>query len=87
MIHFFIDNREGAGYVVMYCTAYESGWYSSASILNFGDRQSDAIEFRNDCTRGLIDFGRIKALAGKYTDRNAYRYLGDGRIRKINNNE
>lgn len=87
MTTFFIDNRVGVGYVVMYCSNEGDGWLSSGSVLNFGDRQSDAIEFRNDCNRGVIDWGRIKALSEKYTDRNAYRYLGAGRVRKTESHE
>lgn len=87
MMHFFIDNRVGVGYVVMYATDFCDGCASSGSILNFGDRQSDAIEFRDDCKRGTIAPNRIKALSAKYTDRNAYRYLGAGRVRKTESHE
>lgn len=83
MTHYFIDNREGVGYVVMYATDWQEGCASNGSILNFGDRQSDAIEFRDDCRRGTIAPNRIKALADKYTDKNVYRYLGEGRVHKV----
>jgi hypothetical protein len=84
MVEYYISNQS-IGYVVMLCTSGEDfidGCFSTASIRNFGDRQSDAIEFRNDLRKGLIPESRIKQFIKSYTEQ-PYRYLGNGNLRKL----
>ena len=80
MAEYFISSQE-IGYVVMRLESDGNGWYSSGSIRNFGDRQSDAIEFRDDCRNGKIEPKRINELVRTYTD-SPYKYLGKGNVRK-----
>lgn len=75
MVHYYIDNREGVGYVVMRNEDYCNGRNGCGPIRNFGDRQTDAIEFRNDC--------RIRLMVRTYTSQ-PYKYLGKGRLHKYN---
>lgn len=79
MIHFYIHNRPGLGYVVM--RMEEGAVPSSMPVRCFGYRQSDAIEFRDDCRNGKIDDRRIKLFVDTYTNR-PYKYLGNGNLRK-----
>lgn len=44
-------------------------------------RQTDAIEFRDDCRNGKIEPKRINQLIQSYTDQ-PYKYLGKGNVRK-----
>ena len=80
MAEYFISNQE-IGYVVMRLESDGNGWYSSDSIRNFGCRQTDAIEFRDDCRNGKIEPKRINQLIQSYTDQ-PYKYLGKGNVRK-----
>lgn len=80
MTRFFISNRE-IGYVVMRLEDDGEGWISTDSIRNFGDRQTDAIEFRDDCNDGMIDDKRLKLLIQTYTEQ-PYKYMGKGILRK-----
>lgn len=57
------------------------GYISCRFVRNFGDRQTDAIEFRNDCNNGKIDDRRVKLLMDTYTDQ-PYIYLGKGNLKK-----
>ena len=81
MVHYYIDNREGAGYVVMRNEDYCNDRNGCGPIRNFGDRQTDAIEFRNDCRNGVIDESRIRLMVRTYTSQ-PYKYLGKGRLHK-----
>ena len=54
---------------------------SVAPVRCFGYRQTDAIEFRNDCNSGRIDESRIRLLVKTYSDI-PYKYLGNGNLRK-----
>jgi hypothetical protein len=75
----FIDKKPGIGYVV---TELELDRYAKPHpIRNFGDRQSDAIEFRNDCERGVISEQRINLFIRTYTN-TPYQYLGNGNLKK-----
>lgn len=75
----FIDKKPGVGYVV---TELELDRYARPyPIRNFGDRYSDAIEFRNDCERGVIPEHRINFLIRTYTNQ-PYQYLGNGNLKK-----
>lgn len=83
MISYYISLQPGVGYVVtqLDTDGIEHGCLSNRYIRNFGDRQSDAIEFRNDCSNGKIDERRIKLLMQTYTTQ-PYKYLGKGTLRK-----
>lgn len=81
MAEYYIANNAGIGYVVKRLESDGNGWYSSDSIRNFGDRQTDAIEFRDDCRNGQIEPKRINELVRTYTDL-PYKYLGKGNVRK-----
>lgn len=81
MAEYYIANNAGIGYVVKRLESDGNGWYSSDSIRNFGDRQTDAIEFRDDCRNGKIEPKRINELVRTYTDL-PYKYLGKGNVRK-----
>ena len=84
MVEYYVSNQS-IGYVVMRCASGEDfldGCSSTNSIRNFGDRQTDAIEFRNDLRKGLIPESRIKMLVKTYTEQ-PYRYLGNGNLRKL----
>lgn len=84
MVHYYIRNEVGIGYVVAQLLTdddFIEGCYSCSNIRNFGYRQSDAIEFRNDCRNGVIDERRVKQLINSYTDV-PYQYLGKGNVRK-----
>lgn len=80
---FYIQNIPGVGYIVTAMENDNDGYISTRYLRNFGERQSDAIEFRDDCRNGKIDYKRIKQLADTYTD-TPYRYLGKGNVRKTN---
>lgn len=74
---FFINNDHG--YTVM---AMDADSVPSVSpVKNFGDRQGDAIEFRNDCRNGVISESRIRLMIRTYTNI-PYKYLGKGNCRK-----
>ncbi len=84
MVGYYISNQS-IGYVVMRYTSGEDfidGCFSTDSIRNFGDRQTDAIEFRNDLRNGLVPESRIRQLVKTYTDV-PYQYLGKGNLRKL----
>lgn len=81
MAEFYIANNTGVGYVVRRLQSDGNGWYSCDSIRNFGYRQTDAIEFRNDCSNGKIEPKRIEQLIKTYTDQ-PYKYIGKGNVRK-----
>lgn len=81
MAEYYINNNAGVGYIVAQLDTDGKGYFSSRFIRNFGDRQTDAIEFRNDCTNCKIDYKRIKYLCDTYTDQ-PYKYLGKGILRK-----
>ncbi len=78
---FYIQNIPGVGYIVTAMENDNDGYISTRYLRNFGDRQSDAIEFRDDCRDGKIEYKRVKQLADTYTD-TPYRYLGKGNVRK-----
>lgn len=80
MARYFISNQE-IGYVVMRMQSEGDGWYSTDCIRNFGDRQTDAIEFRDDCRNGKIEPKRIQMLINTYTEQ-PYKYVGRGNVRK-----
>lgn len=85
MVHYYIRNNTGIGYVVAQLLTGDDfipGCSSCNNIRNFGYRQSDAIEFRNDLRKGLIPESRIKQLVKSYTEQ-PYRYLGNGNLRKL----
>lgn len=81
MAHFYINNNTGVGYIVACMEENNDGYISCRFVRNFGSRQTDAIEFRNDCNDGKIDDRRIKLLMNTYTDQ-PYRYLGKGNLKK-----
>lgn len=81
MAHFYITNKPGVGYIVTCMGIDEGGYEQNGFVRNFGDRQSDAIEFRNDCNNGKIDDRRIKLLMNTYTNQ-PYIYLGKGNLKK-----
>ncbi len=85
MAHYYIDNQPSVGYVVaqLDTSGLDDGYLSNRYVRNFGDRQSDAIEFRDDCNNGKIDPRRIKLLKDTYTPQ-PYKYLGNGNLRKNN---
>ncbi len=78
MAQFYIEHN-AKGYVV---ARLEVGSCPSVRyIRNFGDRQGDAMRFRDDCNSGKIDDKRVKQLADTYTPQ-PYKYLGRGRLAK-----
>ena len=77
---YYIRNQPGVGYIVCQLERDEVS-IGCSFVRNFGYRQSDAIEFRNDCNNGKIDEKRIKLLIKTYTDQ-PYKYLGHGTLRK-----
>ena len=81
MAHYYISNIEGVGYVVTQMDTDGKGYYSCSFVRNFGDRQTDAIEFRDDCNNCKIDYTRIKLLVKTYTEQ-PYKYMGKGVLRK-----
>ena len=80
MTHYIIE-QPGVGYIVAQLETEDNWFLSNRYVRNFGWRQSDAIEFRNDCNSGKIDDKRIKLLMDTYTDQ-PYQYLGKGNLRK-----
>lgn len=86
MASYYIDQQPGIGYVVTQLDTanLDDGYLSNRYVRNFGDRQTDAIEFRDDCNNGKIDPRRIKLLMDTYTPQ-PYKYLGKGNLRKQNN--
>ena len=82
MSHYYINNNVGVGYIVACMEENDCGYISCRFVRNFGDRQTDAIEFRNDCNNGKIDDRRLKLLKDTYTDQ-PYQYLGKGHIKKL----
>lgn len=82
MARHYISEQEGVGYIVVQLDTEENWFLSTRNVCCFGWRQSDAMEFRDDCNSGKIEDGRIKYLMDKYTDE-PYQYLGKGRIRKL----
>ena len=83
MVNYYIDLQPGVGYVVtqLDTDGLDNGFLSNRYVRNFGDRQSDAIEFRNDCNNGKIEERRIKLLMKTYTVQ-PYKYMGKGVLRK-----
>lgn len=51
-------------------------------VANFGDRQSDAIEFRDDCTKEVFPMQRVKVLMRIYASHTKFRYAGKGTLKK-----
>lgn len=81
MTRYYIHNNAGVGYIVAQLED-ESNWFRSCRfVCNFGDRQSDAFEFRDDCNNGVIPENRIKFLMDKYTD-TPYKYMDRGILKK-----
>ncbi len=80
MTHYII-NRPGVGYIVAQLESADNWYLANRRVCNFGYRQSDAIEFRNDCNRGVIKGNRIRHLMDKYTD-TPYKYMGKGILKK-----
>lgn len=82
MARYYIINQPEVGYIVAQLET-DSNWYMSNRYVRcFGDRQSDAMEFRDDCNEGKIDPKRIKLLMDNYTDQ-PYKYMGKGILRKL----
>ena len=81
MAEYFIKSRTGVGYVVAQLDSDGNGYFTNRDIRNFGDRQTDAIEFRDDCRNGKIDYGRIKKMCDTFSNQ-PYKYLGKGRLQK-----
>lgn len=81
MARYYIHNNTGVGYVVACMEENCEGYLSCRFVRNFGDRQTDAIEFRDDCNNGKIDERRLKLLKETYTEQ-PYKYMGKGIIRK-----
>ena len=73
MAHHYIVNQPGVGYIVAQLETEDNWYMSNRYVANFGDCQSDAIEFRDDCNNGKIEPRRIKMLMDKYTDK-PYKY-------------
>ena len=69
MAHHYIVNQPGVGYIVAQLESEDSWYMSNRYVVKFGDRQTDAIEFRDDCNNGKIEPRRIKMLMDKYTDK------------------
>lgn len=84
MAHYYINLNPGIGYVVTQLERDYDWLLGSTSVVNFGDRQSDAIEFRDDCNNGVIDERRIKLLMKTYTNQ-PYKYMGKGVIKTQKN--
>ena len=80
MAHYFISLENG-NYIVTQMAADSNGYFSCRPVRNFGDRQTDAIEFRNDCNDGKIDDHRIELLVKSYTQQ-PYQYMGKGNLKK-----
>lgn len=70
----------GVGYIVAQLSEGD-GYIGNRYVRCFGDRQSDAFEFRNDCNSGMIDYKRIEQLMNTYTDE-PYEYQGKGILKK-----
>ncbi len=81
MTRHYIINQPGTGYIVAQLEDEYNWCLSNRYVRNFGYRQSDAIEFRNDCNSGRIDERRINFLMDTYTPE-PYQYLGKGILRK-----
>ncbi len=81
MTSYYIINQEGIGYVVAELATEENWHLGNRYVCNFGYRQSDAMEFRNDCNDGKIEPRRIKYLMDNYT-RQPYKYCGKGILKK-----
>ncbi len=64
MTTYYIDNRP-EGYVVCRLST-DDGYQDIAPLVCFGDRQSDAIEFRDACKSEAVAEVRIRALARGY---------------------
>ena len=79
MSRFFIACEVGVGYVVTELVPEMVP--SIRKVRCFGQRQSDAMEFRNDCNNGKIDERRIEMLVRSYS-KAPYRYLGNGNLAK-----
>lgn len=84
MGRFFITHESGI--VVNYT---EGEWADSKPhpVCNFGDRQSDAIEFRDDCQKELFSMQRVKILMRIYTPHTKFRYAGKGTLKKQTQND
>ena len=73
---FFYRAYDG-GYIVMhYCTDKE--YDRHVPVMNFGDRQSDAIEFCRDCNRGIVPESRVRMMEKAYAKEKTYEYRGKG---------
>lgn len=81
MSKYYIRIDPGVGYVVTQLEHDYDWFYGCTSVCNFGDRQSDAMEFRDDCNNGVIDERRIKLMMKTYTIQ-PYKYMGKGVLRK-----
>lgn len=81
MAQFYITNNPGVGYIVTCMGIDEGGYERNDFVRNFGDRQTDAIEFRNDCNNGKIEDSRVRLLIKSYTQQ-PYIYLGKGNLKK-----
>lgn len=81
MAHYYIHNNAGVGYIVAQLENEDNWFRSCRFVCNFGDRQTDAFEFRDDCNNGKIDERRINYLMDKYTDI-PYKYMGKGILKK-----
>lgn len=78
MPRYYTINQPGVGYIVAQLSEGD-GYIGNRYVRCFGDRQSDAFEFRNDCNAGRIDPRRIAYMCDTYTDV-PYRYYGKGRL-------
>lgn len=80
MEHYYIHNGLERGYIVVQLGCDGEGHYSRSLVCNFGNRQGDAIVFRDDCNNNNVDFRRIQQLIKNYTD-TPYKYYNK-RLRK-----
>lgn len=67
MIAYYIEDRPAPeGYTVCRLSDSDDCYRGVAPLVCFGDRQSDAFEFRDACRRGIINDARINGLARAY---------------------
>lgn len=83
MARHYIINQEGVGYIVAQLETEENWFLPNRYVRNFGYRQSDAMEFRDDCNSGKISDKRIRLYMLTYTDQ-PYKYLGNGNVQRQN---
>jgi len=87
MMRFFIRNdRDSNGYLVMVRMENANGFRWCSPMRNFGDRQSDAMNFRDwDCPK--FTETQIKAFVTSYKPNEKYKRIGFRKYRRINDYE